>query len=162
MKKTFILLAVLAMTAAFTLNYCALCSPENMAERMIEKGLEKEGGGDVDINLSGKAPKDLPKELVYPGAKFLGSFSGSGADGIGGIATLETSASVSTVSKYYEKLTSKGWSNEGMLTGSGEEGESYIITLKKGNFSVVVTVGVSDDKANKTTIGLMYGTDTNN
>ncbi|NLI97788.1 hypothetical protein GX441_03905 [bacterium] len=159
MNKTFILLAVVLVAAGFALNCCAPCSPEKMAERALERGLESQGGGDVDINITGKAPKDLPKELVYPGSKFLGSFSGSGAEGVGGIATMETSASVSTVSKYYEKLESKGWSNEGVLTGSSEEGDSYIITLKKGNLSAVVTVSVSDDNANKTTIGIMYGTD---
>ncbi len=159
MKKTFIILAVLSLTAVFTLNCCAPCSPEKMTERMIEKGLEKEGGGDVDINITGKAPKDLPKELIYPGAKVIGSFSGMGDEGAtGGIASLETKASVSTVSKYYEGLTSKGWSNEGGLTGSGEEGESFIITLKKGNFSAVITVSEEDGK---TVIALMYGTETN-
>jgi hypothetical protein len=46
-----------------------------------------------------------------------------------------------------------------MLTGSSEDGDSYILTLKKGNLSAVITVSVSDDNANKTTIGIMYGTD---
>lgn len=157
MKKTFILLAAVTLAAVFTLNCCAPCSPEKMTERMIEKGLEKEGGGDVDINISGRAPKDLPKELIYPGAKVVGSFSGLGDEGAtGGIASLETRASVSTVSKYYEGLASKGWSNEGGFSGSGEDGESFIITLTKGDFSAVVTVSEEDGK---TVIALMYGSE---
>ena len=78
MKKTIILLVAVVFVATFAL---ACCRPERFTERVIEKAaeeaLKKEGGGDVDINVGRdtKVPKDMPKELVYTGAKVTHSLS---------------------------------------------------------------------------------------
>ncbi|TET21597.1 MAG: hypothetical protein E3J71_09005 [Candidatus Stahlbacteria bacterium] len=153
MKKTIILLTAAVFVAAFVL---ACCRPERFAERVservIEKALEKEGGGDVDINVGGDAtvPKDMPKELVYPGAKVTSSLSMQKERKQVTNVSFETRSSVTRVTTYYKGLSSKGW--ESVLTVSGTEGAQLV--LKKGEMGAVITVGETDGK---TVIGVLYG-----
>ncbi len=158
MKKSFILMAIAVFVAGITLS---CCSPEkmaeNMAEKIIEKSIESEGGGDVDIDLSGKGklPADFPKELKYPGAKVVGSFSINTGEGKGSSVAMETSASASRVVKHYKGLTKKGWKSEVAFSGMGEDGtEGSMLGLSKGNFSAMVTIGEEDGK---TSIAVIYG-----
>jgi len=155
MKKAIILAALAAVFAGFTL---ACCNPERMLEKAIEKGLEEEGGGDVDIDIGrgAKVPSDMPRDLRYPGAKVKGSFSARTAEGKGTSVVFESSSSISRVTRYYEGLENKGWTIESTFTGSSEGGEGTVFTLSKGDRNVVVTVS-KDDKG-KTGIIVIYGT----
>jgi len=155
MKKTLILTLLLAMAAGMTLGCCG-----KMMERAMEEAIEQEGGGDVDLDIGGltgggKPPKDLPKELVYPGSKATFSLSGGEEGETGGMASFETSASVEKVKEYYEGLESKGWKSEGVMETSSDEGESYMVTLSKGDFSDLITIAEGED--GKTAIGMIYG-----
>ncbi|MBN2379751.1 hypothetical protein JXM67_08125 [candidate division WOR-3 bacterium] len=155
MKKTLILALIAAFVAVLTLSCCG-----KMMEKAIEEAIEEEGGEDVDIDIGGmmggKPPKNFPKDLIYPGAKSTGFVSGTTEEGSGGWGALESSASLSRIVKYYEGLESKGWTNEGSFEASTEEGESYMLTLSKGDFSAVVTIS-EDSESGKTIIGFMYG-----
>ena len=153
MKKTIILLTAAVFVAAFVL---ACCRPERfaerMGERMIEKALEEEGGGDVDIKVGGDVtlPADMPKELVYPGAKVTSSLSVQKERKQVTNVSFETRSSVTRVTTYYKGLSSKGW--ESALTLSGTEGAQLI--LKKGDMGAVITVAEADGG---TAIGVVYG-----
>lgn len=157
MKKTAILLVAAVFVAAFAL---ACCKPERFAERMgervIEKALEKEGGGDVDINVGGdaKVPADMPKELVYPGAKVTSSLSVQKEGKQVTNVSFESRSSATRVTTYYKGLSGKGW--ESALTVSGTEGAQLV--LKKGEMGAVITVAETDGK---TVIGVVYGEDLN-
>jgi hypothetical protein len=157
MKKTIILLVAAVFVAAFVL---ACCRPERfterVSERVIEKALEKEGGGDVDINVGGDVtvPKDMPKELVYPGAKVTSSLSVQKERKQMTNVSFETRSSVTRVTTYYKGLSGKGW--ESALTISGTEGAQLV--LKKGEMGAVITVGETDGK---TVIGVIYGEELN-
>jgi len=155
MKKTIILLTAAVFVAAFVL---ACCRPERFAERVservIEKALEKEGGGDVDINVGRDVtvPENMPKELVYPGAKVTSSLSVSVQKERKQVTNVsfETRSSVTRVTTYYKGLSSKGW--ESVLTVSGTEGAQLI--LKKGDMGAIITVAEADGG---TAIGVVYG-----
>lgn len=153
MKKTIILLTAAVFVAAFVL---ACCRPERFAERVservIEKALEKEGGGDVDIDVGGDAtvPKDMPKELVYPGAKVMRSLSVQKEGKQMTNVSFESRSSATRVTTYYKGLSGKGW--ESALTVSGTEGAQLI--LKKGDMGAIITVAEADGG---TAIGVVYG-----
>jgi hypothetical protein len=157
MKKTIILLVAAVFVAAFVL---ACCRPERFTERVIERAaeeaLKKEGGGDVDINVGGDVtvPKDMPKELVYPGAKVTSSLSVQKERKQMTNVSFETRSSVTRVTTYYKGLSGKGW--ESALTISGTEGAQLV--LKKGEMGAVITVGETDGK---TVIGVIYGEELN-
>jgi len=153
MKKTIILLVAVVFVATFAL---ACCKPERFTERVIEKALEEEGGGDVDIDVGGdaKVPADMPKELVYPGAKVTSSLSVQKEGKQMTSVSFETRSSMTRVTTYYKGLSGKGW--ESALTVSGTEGAQLI--LKKGDMGAVITVGETDGK---TVIGVVYGEDLN-
>lgn len=153
MKKTAIFLLAVVFVAAFTL---ACCNPERMAERIVERAMEEEGGGDVDIDLGGKVPSDMPDELVYPGAKVVGSFSMKSDEGGGSSVVLETSSSLSRVTRYYENLDDKGWDIEMTYSGSGEGGEGSMLGMTKGKVGAAVTISKEDGKTN---IAIFYGED---
>lgn len=157
MKKTIILLVAAVFVAAFVL---ACCKPERFTERVIERAaeeaLKKEGGDDVDINVGGDVtvPKDMPKELVYPGAKVTSSLSVQKERKQMTNVSFETRSSVTRVTTYYKGLSGKGW--ESALTISGTEGAQLV--LKKGEMGAVITVGETDGK---TVIGVVYGEELN-
>ena len=156
MKKTLILVLIVAMAAGLTMGCC-----KRMAESFIEEAIEAEGGEDVDIDIGGltgsKPPKDLPKDLIFPKAKSTGFLSASTDEGSGGFGSLETSASISKVRKYYEGLDGKGWTLESTMEASTDEGESVMFTIsRKDGFGAFVTL--TEDKG-KTIIGLAYGED---
>ncbi|MEA3311048.1 MAG: hypothetical protein U9Q76_02380 [candidate division WOR-3 bacterium] len=157
MKKTIILLVAAVFVAAFVL---ACCKPERFTERVIERAaeeaLKKEGGDDVDINVGGDVtvPKDMPKELVYPGAKVTSSLSVQKEREQMTNVSFETRSSVTRVTTYYKGLSGKGW--ESALTISGTEGAQLV--LKKGEMGAVITVGETDGK---TVIGVVYGEELN-
>ncbi len=157
MKKTIILLVAVVFVATFAL---ACCKPERFTERVIERAaeeaLKKEGGGDVDINVGGDAtvPKDMPKELVYPGAKVTSSLSVQKEGKHVTNVSFETRSSMTRVTTYYKGLSGKGW--ESALTVSGTEGAQLL--LKKGDMGAVITVAETDGK---TVIGVVYGEDLN-
>ena len=138
--------------AGFTL---ACCSPERMAERfgerMLEEALEEEGGEvEIDVGEDVTVPADMPKELIYPGAKPASTLSVQSEGKQVTTVEFETKSSVARVTTYYKGLSKKGW--ESIMVASGTEGGEFI--LKKGDIGAVITVGGSDGG---TSIVVVYG-----
>jgi len=155
MKKTLILMMVGIIIAGFTLG---CCNPERFAERIVEKAIEAEGGDDVDIDIGGKIPADVPKELVYPGSKVEASMTMSSAEGEGSTLVLSSKSSISRVVLYYKGLKKKGWEIQMEMFGSSDDGEGGMLALVKGSFGAVVTIGEDDGK---TSILIIYGEELN-
>jgi hypothetical protein len=156
MKKTLILAMLGLIIAGFTL---ACCNPERMAERlgerMLEEALEEEGGDvDIDVGEDVTVPADMPKELVYAGAKATSTLTVQREGKQVTNVTFETKSSVTRVTTYYKGLSNKGW--EMAMVASGTEGGEFI--LKKGDMGAVVTVGGEDGT---TSILVVYGEDLN-
>lgn len=147
------------LTLALTLSACRRAS-ESMAERVIEKAMQAQGGGQADVDLSegrmviqnkdGKSeiatggsaavPADFPKDiLVYDGAKIV--VSAKHQDGF--MLSLQTpDKREKVVEKYRASMTAQGWSEESSLNA----GEVTVVAYKKEGRSASLSVAGSGDE----------------
>lgn len=143
---------------------------QNMVGQGIKKGIEMQTGVNVETDESGivsftdtktgsevvvgggKIPDDFPKDFpLYPGAKPVGTASGTEGGGKGFWLLLETNDNVASAVTYYgENLKAKGWTIDETMTF----GDSSTYTVMKGNLNgtIVIAPNTEADKKGMTTI----------
>lgn len=139
------------------------CGP-NIGEKMVEKSIESQTGGRVDINsdkgqmnitsnegdfsMSGEGTatlsSDFPKDIfIASDAKII--FSMANEKDKSYSAAYVTDMSVDDVySKYKSDLEGRGWASDAKTEMSYDN--SKAVTYKKGAQSVMVIVGLSQDE----------------
>lgn len=146
---------LLLTSSLLSLAILSACG-QNTAERMMEKTIEKETGGQVNIDskngmmkvqtsegnfeIGGSTlPEDWPSDApAYPGASIQYSASGLQAESAGQGVMLTTTDSLQTVIDFYTaEMKSNGWKIEGSMNA----GTTSTIAGSKGDrvFTVVVT-----------------------
>ena len=145
---------------------------QSVGETMMEKSIEAQTGGKVDIDSRGdkvtiktnegqtqysaeggvKQPDGFPKELIVTSdAKLIiASSSGAGSS----LTYLTNSDKVIVSEKYINSLTGFGWKKE-METNTGQ---GTMLNFSKGNQNAFVVIGdnSTDDKTAKTTVNVTY------
>lgn len=176
-KKIVILSLFLA--AVLTLSGCwPLPSSEKVGEKIIEKTIESQTGGKVDINadkesmtissnegnttFSGegeaKLPDKFPSDIfVMNDAKIV--MASTIKEGNSYSISYGTDIALSEAySKYKSEMAGMGWTNENEID-MGAQGK--MLSFNKGNRNVAVTMGISnsDENKGKTTILVVTSSD---
>jgi hypothetical protein len=172
MKPTILLLAVM-MAVTLTLSGCFGQSlSEKAGEKMVEKAIESQTGGQVDINTEGgdvtiksedgqsqfsaggnaKVPEGFPQELmIADDAKVIMSTS---ADGGMSVAYVTDSEQNKLSEDYASRLTGDGWKKVMELdTGNGK---MLSFTKDKKTVSVTIRENTDKDQPGKTTAHVVY------
>lgn len=165
MKKNLILLvAVLAL--GFTLTGCFKSPSEKFAEKMVEKTIEAQTGGNVDVDTSGgtvnfktddgttqvssggevNLPDSFPKELIIVSdAKII---IASSADKTMSVAYQTDSNQSELYVDYKTKLNSQGWTKEFEM----DAGTGKVVNFKKDTQRASITISENSNKDEKQTI----------
>ena len=116
---------------------------ELVGEEAIEKAIELNGGGDVELDIGGSVDMaDLPDYCQYPGAKATGKISTSTAEGSGAQYMLESSDPVATVVAWYKQQFA-AWTNQ--LTIETPEGTQLVYNRTGTDDMVHVLVTQGDE-----------------
>ncbi len=120
---------------------------------------EGKDGEEGKITFGADAAKQgLPMGMpVYPGADVKGAFSGGDAKGMGGMATVVSSASAADIVAFYKaEAIKRGMKVKAESTTKSDEGEMTMFSAESadgGNLAVTVTPG----EDGKTTALIMGG-----
>jgi len=143
----------LSLTLVLVLQGCGKSASNLVAEKIIEKQL----GGNVDINNDGtgtyntkegtvstenKVPENWPSDApVYPGAR-VGVSALANTDDKGSALFLFSSDSVESIVSYYkEELKNQGWE----ITTTSETPFGNILAGEKSNREISIIVTKSDE-----------------
>ena len=159
MKKQNIILTVILVTATFFFSGCG----PNLGEKIMEKTIESQTGGKVDINADkgemtikteqgdinvsgdGNASlnKDFPKDIyIATDAQIIMSMA-NGQDGSYSVAYTTGMKIEDIYAKYKEELAAKGWSADSQTEMTF--GESKTLLFNKGTQRLTLLVGTSQD-----------------
>lgn len=157
-KKIYTLLPV-ALVLVLGLSGCGKSISQMAGEKVAEKAIEKQTGGNVDIDNGSfkmetdqgkyeagenvKLPDDFPKD-VYVMDGIIKTAISNQADG-GFMISIETDKSVDDVaSLYQEKLKDESWK----ITGTMNFNDSITIAAEKDDKSVSVMASKGDEGKN--------------
>ncbi len=177
--KQKLFLATVALGAIIVLSGCwPFPSKEEIGQKIMEKAIESQTGGKVNIDTGKgtasidtkdgsfsagenvKIPENFPKDIfIFSDAKVVFAISGSAAEKSYSISYLTSTTPEEAMIKYKEEMAKSGWQKENE-TDMGTQGK--ILNFKKGQVSVMVTMGASEDEANKdkTQIAVITSEDT--
>ena len=177
--KQKLFLATVALGAIIVLSGCwPFPSKEEIGQKIMEKAIESQTGGKVNIDtgkgtasidtkdgsfsagVNVKIPENFPKDIfIFSDAKVVFAISGSAAEKSYSISYLTSTTPEEAMIKYKEEMAKSGWQKENE-TDMGTQGK--ILNFKKGQVSVMVTMGASEDEANKdkTQIAVITSEDT--
>jgi hypothetical protein len=171
--------AVFVISAVLLLSGCwPFPSQKQVGEKIMEKAIESQTGGKVDVNaeknsmtingeegsttVSGegqaKLPDNFPSDIfVYSDAKIIVASAMKEGDSFSVTYATETSVD-DAFSKYKDELTGNGWTKENEVD-LGTQGK--MLNFKKENRSVLVTIGIDNDGQNKgkTMVSVVVSTD---
>lgn len=138
---------------------------EKAGEKLMEKMIETQTGGKVDVNTGkqtmdittkdgtvsvsqegeGKLPNDFPKDIfIFSDAKITVSTSGSAESKSFSISYSTATGQNDAIEKYKSEMTGNGWSKESEMNFGAEQGA--FLNFKKGDLSVAVTIGTDQEK----------------
>ena len=177
--KQKLLLSAVALGAVIVLSGCwPFPSSEKIGQTIMERAIESQTGGKVNIDADKgamsvntkdgsfsagenvKIPDNFPKNIfVFSDAKVIFAMSGSSAEKSYSISYFTDTTPADAMSKYKEEMAKNGWQKESE-TDMGSHGK--MLNFKKGQVSVMITVGTSEDNENKgkTQIGIITSEDT--
>ena len=140
------------------------CIPKGVSERAMEDQIEKQTGGQADVDIDGdqmemkvktddgtfemgkdvKLPENVPQ---YPGSQIISKAAGTSADGQGGLFTMTSSDGTEEIVKYYQDYyTGQGWEQVAEMNF----GQATTVVFEKGednNISVSVAQNNTDSNA---------------
>jgi hypothetical protein len=159
MKKQKIIIGVLAFIVMLSLSGCG----PNVGEKIMEKTIESQTGGKVDIDadkgemkintgqgdisVSGDGTaslnKDFPKDIyIAPDAKIIMSLV-NGQNKSYSVAYTTAMKSDEVYAKYKEDLTSQGWASDAQTEIIFQDSKTML--YKKGAQSLTLIMGISQD-----------------
>ena len=165
MKQKLFLLTV-ALGAVVVLSGCwPFPSSEEIGQKIMEKAIESQTGGKVDVDADKgimsvdtkdgsfsagenvKIPDNFPKDIfVLSDAKVAFAMSGAAGEKSYSISYFTSTTPEEAMSKYKDEMIKNGWQKENE-TDMGTQGK--ILNFKKGQVSVMITLGTSEDEENK-------------
>jgi len=169
MKKNLILLA-LVLGLSFTLTGCFKSPSEKFAEKMVEKTIESQSGGKVDVNTNSgtmdfksddgtmqvstggevSLPDSFPKELILASdAKVVLATS---ADKTTSVAYKTDESAVDLFAGYKKELADMGWTKDFEM----DAGESKMVNFKKDNqrASFIISENTSSEDEYQTMVNI--------
>ncbi|MBF4510575.1 MAG: hypothetical protein ISP10_08895 [Aeromicrobium sp.] len=158
-------LFVIALAGALALALVGCKSPAEMiGEKIGEEIVGGAVGGDVDVSDDsvtistdegdvtwaggeGKLAEGFPSDFpVYPGSTVDASSKVESGGQAQYYAGLKTSDSVAAVFDWYmEELPAKGWTVEDHMQMSTGDGDSALVSAKKGNLALNLVASMSGD-----------------
>ncbi|TSC78717.1 MAG: hypothetical protein G01um101425_1007 [Candidatus Peregrinibacteria bacterium Gr01-1014_25] len=163
--------ALAVFSALALLAGCSGAMQQKAAEEMMENAIEKEAGGDadVDIDAAGKMrvttkegtfttgnqlPADWPKDAPsYAGAEVQYAMSTNPATGKPGAAVvLMTDDGMQEVANFYtDALKANGWSIESTMNGADttimaatKDGRTFSLAIVSADGQTTITVGIEN------------------
>lgn len=129
---------LVAVTAAIAIS---LLAAPALTGCSVQGLIKNATGGQVDVGGSGSKPSDFPSNIPLVDGKIIaGAGLGSGAEKIWNV-TVEVTGS-NPLPGIKSELEGAGFSTEGNLDLSGEEGGTLFLT--DDTFGIAVVVGKSD------------------
>lgn len=135
------------------------CGQKSYVENKVEKELEKNLGGKVDVDVDDNAveietedggllqagenvslPDDFPEDVYICEGQIMSVAQNLGVAGFQ--IVIKSSDETQALGEIYkEKLAEQGWE----IISTFGMGDAYMISAKKGDRSVTVTIGVDED-----------------
>lgn len=164
MNKNKIVLGGVVLGAILIFSGCGPNLGEKIGETIVEKAVESQTGGKVDINsekgtmnistgqgdvsVSGDGTaalnKDFPSDVyIAPDAKIIMSFA-NGENKSYSVAYATNMKMDEVYAKYKEELAAKGWTADTQIDLNTEDSKTII--YKKGTRSLTVLIGLSQDE----------------
>jgi hypothetical protein len=164
--KQKIFLATSMLGAVIVLSGCwPFPSKDEIGQKIVEKAIESQTGGKININTDKgtvdintkdgslstgkevKIPENFPKDIfVFSDAQVVFAMSGTSGEKSYSISYFTASTPEDAFAKYKEEMVSKGWQKESEMD-MGAQGK--IVNFKKGQLSIMVTIGTSEDEESK-------------